>query len=488
MRGWREPLALGLMIAGTIGGCVAPAEETEPQSLLPIPALEPPRFLDAIAMDQPTRGAEPNIAILPDGTIFITAVAGGQERPNALEGAAWLWRSTDGGATWETLREPFRATPLGTPTLPGTARPFSSSDADIVANRDGWVYYTDWWNWGAPVAGAPRAGNYLVERSGDGGETWESATITIPDPTAIDRQWLLAGENGFVAIFYAYFHPAENVAGIPFGTDIMSIKAVRSTDHGETWETGEPVTVVPPEQGVGYQIAHPSILADGTLLMPYGYVPFQEDFWTDPSEVRLAVSVDGGGTWEQRFVAPVPEGFDNLWAVQGAADATGLDPEARGHVYVAWTARTGETMTVFVSRSGDGGTTWTGPHPLRAEGLNFLPWVAARGDGTVAVGWYGGDATGEPLEAPEDAAWYPYVAESRDGGRSWAVVRVSEGPVKSGAFCPYGAACGSDRELLDYVSLEYDASGRLHYAFAKSREVAGAKAGLVHYAGQVAAP
>lgn len=95
------------------------------------------------------RGAEPNIAVGADGSLWITAVAGSQERPNALEGAAWLWRSTDGGATWETLREPMRETPLG--SLPKTRKPFGSSDADVAASDDGWIYYTDWWNWGAPV-------------------------------------------------------------------------------------------------------------------------------------------------------------------------------------------------------------------------------------------------------------------------------------------------------------------------------------------------
>ncbi len=82
------------------------------------------------------------------------------------------------------------------------------------------------------------------------------------------------------------------------------------------------------------------------------------------------------------------------------------------------------------------------------------------------VGWYGGDATGDPTEA--DAPWYAYVAESRDGGETFAVHRVSEEPVKEGALCPRGASCGGDRELLDYVSLVYDAAGNLHYAYARS--------------------
>lgn len=484
----RPRLALGLvpLLALTLAGCLTASQPLQGQGLLP---TSPLAFLDAIAMDQPTGGAEPNIAVLQDGTLFITAVAGSQERPNALEGTSWLWRSQDDGATWETLRAPLRETPLG--TVPMTRRPFGSSDADVVTSPDGYVYYSDWWNWGAPVAGVPvassRYGSYLVERSSDGGDTWESAPVTTLDSLGgIDRQWLVAGNDGFVGLFYAYFHGPQNAAsavGDPFGRGdfVMSINLVRSFDHGATWS--EPIVVAEPIPDRSYQIAHPFALPDGTLVMPFGSVGPGTDFWRNPGSVRVAISDNNGTSWYLRTVAEVPEGFDNLWAVQGAADATGLAVDAAGHLYVAWAARTSDTMTVFVSRSGDGGTTWSPPQALRSEGLNFLPWVAAKGDGTVAVGWYGGDATGDPLEAAEDAAWYAYVAESSDGGRTFRVGYASDEPVKVGPMCPRGAACTADRELLDYVSLAYDAEGRLHYSFARSREVAGAKAGLVHYAG-----
>lgn len=479
----RPLAALGLvsLLAGcaTVPGTPAPGPDALAGDAL--------AFLPALAMAQPTSGAEPNLAVAADGTLFITAVAGSQERPNAAEGAAWLWRSKDAGATWETLREPQRDTPLG--SLPMTRRPFGSSDADVVASADGWVYYSDWWNWGIPVTGTPvpRAGNYLVERSSDGGDTWEGATLTIPDPTDVDRQWLLAGEGGEVGLFWSYFHTVESAparAGV--GEGAQSLKAVFSRDHGATWETDAAVTVVPPQDGHGYQIAHPTALPDGTMVMPYGDVASPDDgsdtFWTDPSEVRVAVSDDGGATWSSRLVAAVPGGFDNLWAVQGAADDAGA-------LHVAWAARTNETMTLFYATSADAGLTWSVPEPIRAEGLNFLPWVAARGAGQVAVGWYGSgdaDATGDPVEAAADAAWFAYAAERASDGAAWTVTRVSDDPVKTGPVCPRGAACTADRELLDYVSLDYDLDGRLHFAFARSREVGGAKAGLVHYAGEAA--
>lgn len=483
-------LALLLALASVLAGCAQPSDEVAAASLAPAGAAGVLPFGPALAMDQPTSGAEPNVAITPEGTLFITAVAGSQERPNAMEGAAWLWRSADNGATWETLRSPTRETPLG--SVPQTRRPFGSSDADVTASPDGWVYYSDWWNWGAPVVppapapGVSRYGSYLVEASPDGGKTWTSTPVTTLDTVGgIDRQWLVAGDDGYVGLFYAYFHGVQNTlrgAGDLYGRadGVMSIQAVHSFDHGQTWT--QPRSVVEPVPGRGYQIAHPRLTPGGALVMPYGDVDPASDFWHAHSYVRLAVSLDNGSSWAQRTVAEVPEGFDNLWAVQGAVDDAGA-------VHVAWAARTGENMTLFHSESRDLGLTWSEPRALTAGGLHFLPWVAARGDGQVAIAWYGGNSTGKPEDAAETAEWFAYVAERKVPGEPWTLgVASGPTPVKTGPMCPKGAACTGNREILDYPSVVYDANGGLHVAFATSREVDGVKAGLVTYAASLLDP
>ena len=488
----RPAFVLLLLAALVLPGCASPANEGVKTASLVALDGPPLAFSAAKAMEQPTGGAEPNLAVAPDGTLWIAAVAGSQERPNAMQGAAWLWTSKDHGASWQNVRAPQRDTPLG--TVQGTRRPFGSSDADVVVAKDGWVYSTDWWNWGspvvAPVPGAAglgpnnRYGSYLVEASGDGGKSWTSAPVTTLDSIGgIDRQWLVPGPNGTLGLFYAYFHGQQNAirnAGDLNGRGdaLMSIESVWSTDHGASWSN--PVTVVPTASNADYQIGHPRFVGNSTYVMPYGWIDWTSgtDDWHNPSEVRLAVSRDNGTSWTSRVVASVPEGFDNLWAVQGAVDAT-------GRVVVAWAARTGETMTLFESESTDLGLSWSAPVALRAEGLNFLPWVAARADGEVAIGWYGGDAKGDPMVAPPDAQWFPYVAHRAGVGQPWGVAKVSQEPIKTGPMCPKGAACAKDREALDYLSLDFDSTGALHVAFAKSRDVSGAKAGQVLYAGSV---
>jgi hypothetical protein len=140
-------------------------------------------------------GAEPNLAFLEDGTVFVTAPAFRNGKANLHEGAAYLWRSTDQGASWDVLRSPSAQGPLS----------FCTCDADVVTSPDGWVYYTDWWI-------TPAGQNFVVEASGDGGATWQSTPLTTTDTRRMDRQWLIAGEDGFVGLFYSYFGTVPSLA------------------------------------------------------------------------------------------------------------------------------------------------------------------------------------------------------------------------------------------------------------------------------------
>lgn len=464
-------LAIAASVA--LAGCLGVVDDAGPDAgtaSTPAPVEDVPDAIgplpEAQVLPHDTSAAEPNMASLGNGTLFATSPVGLNPHPNAVEGSAWLWRSTDGGETWEVLRDPHVTDQ--DPTDPG---PFCSCDADVEASPDGWIYYTDWWSAGLA------AGNYLVERSPDGGETWMSTPVTIPHlvTLSVDRQWLVAGEDGFVGLFYAHV-PGTSFVPDPGPKPNARIEAVFSHDHGATWSP--PRTVVTMEEGTFSQISNPAILPDGTLAMAYAHMSGDgDDFWRSPGEVRLAVSPDRGETWDQRTVADVPGGFDNLWAVQTAADD-------RDRLHLAWSARTGdgaETMATYHAQSPDAGESWTAPTPLRSEGLNFLPWLEARDDGDVAVAWYGGNHTGDPQEAPSDASWYAYLARRPGPTADWTVEKADPRPVKEGPLCPIGATCGDERELLDYANVEFG-EDRLHVSFARSSTVTDApQAALVHH-------
>ncbi len=451
-----------------VAGCALPATTTTGTSSLPVAA--PPRFADAVGMPD-VGGGEPNLAILPDGTLFVTSPAGAAQKPNVREGSAFLWRSSDGGKTWQTLRSPdVVPTPVEGQRVPGA---FCSCDADVTTSSDGWVYYADWW-----IAGLVGPGNYIVEASHDKGATWTSASVTIPENlvASVDREWLVAGSDGFLGLFYSFFGPTA-VGGLPvpaFGLDRpgQAIEAVFSHDHGATWSNP---TAVVAANGDSLQIGHPFMAPNGTLMMAYGRVhsPPSGTFWYDPSEVDLAYSTDKGTTWKSMKLADVPLGFDNLWAVQGAVDAS------TGQSTVVWAGRLDDVadgkagkesrMGLWVKQFGPQGD--FDPVLVRGDGQNFLPWATAR-DGRAAVGWYGGDARGHMMEAPAGANWFAYAAVAEDGHftNRTASVPVVEEPVKVGPICPKGSACNGNRELLDYVSLVLDGAGKVHYAYTRSEQ------------------
>jgi hypothetical protein len=467
----RLPL-LALVVAVTFAGCLGALDDGDEAgtSSVPGPGEDVPDPVEALpqaeVLPHDVGSAEPNTATLPNGTVFATAPVGLNPHPNAVEGSAWLWRSTDGGESWEVLRDPHV-----TDQDPADTGPFCSCDADVETSPDGWTYYTDWWS--AGLVG----GNYLVERSPDGGETWMSSPVTMPHPVtfSVDRQWLVAGQDGFVALFYAYFPGTGNVPDtgpLPNGR----IEVVVSEDHGATWSGPRTVTLMP--EGTFDQISNPAILPDGTLAMAYAHMTGEgDDFWKSPGQVRVATSTDGGETWKQRSVAGVPGGFDNLWAVETAADGSGT-------LHVAWAARTSDgsdRMAVYHAQSDDGGRTWSEPDALRSQGLNFLPWIEATGEGDVAVAWYGGNATGDPREASDDAKWYAYAARRPGPDANWTVAKADPRPVKEGPLCPIGSSCGDNRELLDYANVAYG-EDRLHVLFARSETVTDEPQGaLIHH-------
>ena len=465
-----RPLPL-LALLALLSGCSPPAPPPPPAA--PAVVLHAPAFAEPVPMPL-AGGGEPNIAIQPDGTLFVASPAGGSTKPNASEGSAFLWRSKDGGATWTTLRSP--SLPMQPQEAGQTAGAFCSCDADVIASPDGWVYYADWW-----IAGFVGPGQYIVESSSDGGATWTANSATIPENivASVDREWLVAGPGGFLGLFYSFFGSTASPVTPPvpvFGIDRagQAIEAVYSHDHGKTWTEPTPVVAASKDPNVGLQIGHPFLAPNGTLLMPYGLVHSTSagGFWLDKSEVRLASSADLGATWKDTKLADAPLGFDNLWAVQGAVDAS------TGEATVVWAQRDSgvsggkaapsSTMGLWVKQFGPRGD--FAPFEVRGAGQNFLPWATAR-NGTAAVGWYGGDATGDMTKSPPGSKWLAYVAEAPDGifrAGNVTLAPVSADPVKTGPICPKGAACNGNRELLDYVSLVLDGNGLLHYTYTKS--------------------
>ena len=86
-----------------------------------------------------------------------------------------------------------------------------------------------------------------------------------------------------------------------------------------------------------------------------------------------------------------------------------------------------------------------------------------------------GDPTGTDEGGIFAGTWYPYMATTCDGGKSWSVVRADNdpnfpgeaNPVQQGVVCTNGTTCpDGTRNLLDFNDLQVDRQGRAVAAYA----------------------
>lgn len=204
-----------------------------------------------------------------------------------------------------------------------------------------------------------------------------------------------------------------------------------SFDGGATWTA----TALPLPAGQQAACFAPdaSFGPDGTLYVSFTSFAPLADHGTVPSGVWVNVSRDGGRSFAGPHQAAGPLAFQ----VRSLAD-----PSRAGTVYLAWlqAARTGswglvgEGSPILVSRSDDGGTTWSEPVPASGpRRARVVAPVLAAGPGDevllayVDVGEdrldYNGGHEGKGGE-PYGGPWALVVARSADRGATWREATV----------------------------------------------------------------
>jgi hypothetical protein len=176
---------------------------------------------------------------------------------------------------------------------------------------------------------------------------------------------------------------------------------IRSTDGGITWSARYPSLVNSPHG--------PIQLADGRLLYA------GKELWTGTGRIGVCESLDDGQSWRWLATIPTRRGdsvakYHELHAVETADNRLIL------HIRNENTANFGETLQC---ESGDGGKTWSEPHPIGVWGLpSFLTHLR---DGRLLMS-YGYRRT--PLGNQ--------ARLSTDHGRTWSEPFVLSGDGTSG--------------------------------------------------------
>jgi hypothetical protein len=237
----------------------------------------------------------------------------------------------------------------------------------------------------------------------------------------------------------------------------------RSDDDGYTWKRTADPTPAGSSYGAVPRAAGP-IVAD-----PSTHDVFVSSVRPDVLPLAGAVetfvvsrSSDGGRSWTPSLVYRAAPGV----TLRTIFPALAVDP-VTGQLYAAWS----DGNTVSLSTSSDHGVTWTSPIALNAgeAATAVFPWIAAH-DGTVDVVYYG---TAAASKDDPTAVWNVFAAKSTDGGATFTQNQVSDAPNHVGAICTNGSACPTaDRTMLDLFEVALDPrSGKAAIAFTDDHSV-----------------
>jgi len=320
---------------------------------------QPVHHLDRLAR-------EPMVVLHPSGTLFVSGY-GSQVTGTDPEAVPRLWKSSDGGAHWETVD-------VGT-AAEGAA---GNSDVDLAVGPDGTLYFL--------AMGFDRTkgeGTHIaIGASPDIGASWNWTRLS--ETRFDDRPWVEVAPDGTA-------HAVWN--------DDHGVSHAVSNDAGRTWEERERIQreggsshlAVGPEGRVAVRIA--PIAASGNRFFE--------------GVDRIAVSSDGGSTWTTH-PAPGERDWDPTFREPDAVPRW-VEPvawDAAGALYSLWS----EGWRVRLARSVDSGASWDTWTVGEETATAYFPYAVARGSGEVAATWFVG--SGDALRVRLVAVRVPEAATS----------------------------------------------------------------------------
>jgi hypothetical protein len=327
--------------------------------------------------------------------------------------------SSNGGATWGAVDLPLPP--------PRTNNGFDfGSDPGVAWDRHGNVYYSYiivFFSNGGAINGTEMA----VSRSSDGGRNWTPTYFNLQTGEAQfnDKPMITVDNNAGSPHEGTIYVAWDNATGKSSSSNNLLVS--RSTDHGQTFSapaiasdtSGGPKAVI---------AADPFVGPDGTLFVAWHDV--------QNSAIVESSSADGGvrfgpqhtvGATRIAFDFPVPAESSRGALLYPSCDADRSAGPHSGTLYCSWMdLTTADATDVLVSRSGDGGVTWSAPQrvnddPAGVANDQFNQWLAVDPtDGSVNVSW--SDTRNDPTHMSTDE----FYTRSTDGGQSFiANVRVS---------------------------------------------------------------
>ena len=392
--------------------------------------------------------SEPHISVDPLNPNHL--VAGSKMYQNLEE---YLFKigtfvSFDGGRSWQDNGH-----------LPGYPKQTGDKRDDYHVTSDVWTAFDDEGNAYAMVLDSPPdsatgAGwGMNLHKSTDGGRTWSGPIPIESKDDPVTKQLLLSDKNtltvdnygpdrdGKTGNMYACWSEDAPVAN-------LAVLVSRSTDAGETWSQGTPVSGGDQSVIGCYVVVGPPESPGGPGVLYVFWLDLDDPTAETGVSLRMAKSTDGGQTFSppETVVAihPLPGVFPNSAFRNLSIPYAGVDPQD-GTVYLTWSDYhrkleddpcPGEVDDadvppaqvcdgdVLIVRSRDEGSSWSNPFRVNTDPVangkdQFQPALAVTESGQLNMMWF------DRRNDPQDFYIDTFFARSNDQGKTWTEKRVT---------------------------------------------------------------
>ncbi len=362
-----------------------------------------PSDIEAVLIDQGTSllgPCEPSICINPTNPEHIVA--------GAILDKVYV--SRDGGRSWSTARLRSSLGVYGDPV--------------VRANYKGDFFYAHLSNPdGQPYASESFLDRIIVQKSTDGGDTWNDGSYTLPrSPKDQDKQWMaIDPRTNHIYMTWTEFDKYDS----PDPADKSRILFSKSIDDGDSWS--EPLTLSQKEGNClddddTTEGAVPAVGPNGEIYVTWAY---EEKLYFDKS-------LDRGETWLQEDLVIAEQiGGWNL-SIPGLSRTNGMpitiadrsSGPHKGTIYVNWSdQRNGADDTdIWLVKSSDEGNSWS--EPIRVNDdlpgkQQFLSWMEIDQEtGYIYVVFY-------DRRNHADNTTDVYLAVSTDGGLTFENKKIN---------------------------------------------------------------
>lgn len=323
-----------------------------------------------------------------------------------------VYYTKDGGKNWQKGK---LASPFGV-----------YGDPAVIADAKGNFYYL---HLSDPTGGqggydSEKLDRIVVQRSGDGGETWSPGeSVGLNHPKDQDKQWATADARGNLYVSWTQFDKYGDPDAACQSNILFSM-----SKNGKKWS--DPVTI---SQLPGNCVdddntaegAVPAVSHDGKVFVA----------WSNQGKIFLDRSFNGGDLWLSNDIVVTDQAGGWELEIPGHDRCNGMPVlisdnskgPYRGSLYLVYAdQKNGEDDTdIWFTKSHNYGDNWVLPLRINNDGKGkhqYLPWMAVDQEtGYIYIVYY-------DRRDYDDNQTDVYLAYSTNGGSSFKNVKISDKP------------------------------------------------------------